>query len=310
MAGSKSETVGSAGVWALARAQNGVVLHAQLAELGLSAKAIEHRAARGRLHRIRIDGHAVVGVYSVGTPDVGRRGRWMAAVLACGRGAVLSHTSAGALIGLSVREREIHVSVPAGRQHRRPYLQVHEVKLSPGDTRTFDSIPVTSPVRTLLDLACVLDEQRLEAAVNDADKLGLVAVDRMREEIELRPGQRGVRALRKLLERHEFAITDSELERRFLGLVRRAQLPMPETGVQINGFKVDFFWRELGLVVETDGLRYHRTAAQQARDRERDQAHAVAGLTTLRFTYVQVVREAKATIGKLRAVIERLARAR
>jgi very-short-patch-repair endonuclease len=94
----------------------------------------------------------------------------------------------------------------------------------------------------------------------------------------------------------------------FLRLVRRARLPMPQTGVEVGGFPVDFLWPELGLIVETDGLRYHRTAAQQARDRRRDQIHAAAGLTTLRFTYSQVVFEEADVRGVLARVIGRLSR--
>jgi very-short-patch-repair endonuclease len=100
--------------------------------------------------------------------------------------------------------------------------------------------------------------------------------------------QRGVGILNSLLDRRVFRLTDSELERRFLQLVRFAGLPLPETGCVVNGFRVDFFWPDLGLIVETDGLRYHRTPGQQARDRQRDQVHTAAGLTTLRFTHAQV----------------------
>ena len=103
-----------------------------------------------------------------------------------------------------------------------------------------------------------------------------------------RPGEPGVAMLRTLLDRRTFTLTDSELERRFLRIVERVGLPRPLTGESVNGFEVDFFWPELGLVVETDGLRYHRTPAQQARDRLRDQAHTAAGLTSLRFTRAQV----------------------
>ena len=102
-------------------------------------------------------------------------------------------------------------------------------------------------------------------------------------------------------------LTDSELERRFLPIARRAGLPPPQTGRPVNGFKADFFWPELGLVVETDGLRYHRTPIQQTRDRVRDQAHAAAGLTPLRFTHTQVAYEPDHVEGTLRAVARRLA---
>lgn len=120
--------------------------------------------------------------------------------------------------------------------------------------------------------------------------------------------RRGVPALRALLDRRTFTLTDSQLERRFLRLVRGAGLPRPLTGQRVNGFKVDFYWPDLGLVVETDGLRYHRTATQQARDRRRDQAHAAAGLTPLRFTHAQVTFEPDDVEGTLIAVANRLQR--
>ena len=101
-------------------------------------------------------------------------------------------------------------------------------------------------------------------------------------------GEPGAGKVLQLLDRQVFRLTDSELERRFLSLVRSASLPIPQTRVLVNGYRVDFFWPRLGLVVETDGLRYHRTPAQQARDRRRDQVHTAAGLTTLRFTHAQV----------------------
>lgn len=103
-----------------------------------------------------------------------------------------------------------------------------------------------------------------------------------------------------------FRLTDSELERRFLRLVRRAKLPIPQTGSRLNGFKVDFFWPDLGLVVETDGLRYHRTPAQQARDGERDLAHTAAGLTTLRFTHSHVASDPALVRRTLQRVVRRL----
>jgi very-short-patch-repair endonuclease len=109
--------------------------------------------------------------------------------------------------------------------------------------------------------------------------------------------------LRDLLRRDVFALTESELERRFLPIARRAGLPPPRTQAHLNGFRVDFFWPDLGLVVETDGLRYHRTPAQQARDRRRDQVHAAAGLTPLRFTHHQVAHEARSVEATLRAVV-------
>jgi very-short-patch-repair endonuclease len=169
-----------------------------------------------------------------------------------------------------------------------------------------EGIPVTNPVQTLVDLAAELDERRLERAVNEADRLDLVDPETLLRALDGYPARRGVGRLRSLLGAQVFRLTDSELERRFLRLVRRARLPVPQTGTRLNGFVVDFYWPGLGLVVETDGLRYHRTPAQQARDRQRDQAHAAAGLTQVRFTHAQVFRE-PARVGRtLRAVVRRL----
>jgi very-short-patch-repair endonuclease len=116
----------------------------------------------------------------------------------------------------------------------------------------------------------------------------------------------GTAALSKALDRRTFTLTDSQLERQFLPLAGKAGLPQPQTGRVVNGFKVDFYWPELGLVVETDGLRYHRTPAQQARDRLRDQAHTAAGLVCLRFTRAQVALEPRHVEATLSAVADRL----
>jgi very-short-patch-repair endonuclease len=170
-----------------------------------------------------------------------------------------------------------------------------------------DGIPVTCPIRTLLDLAGMLSRSSLERAVNEADRLDLIDPEALLASLDRYRGQRGVARLRTLLDRRTFRLTDSELERRFLRIGTEAGLPMPETGSHLNGFRVDFFWPELGLVVETDGLRYHRTPAQQARDRLRDQAHLAAGLAPLRFTHAQVRFEAGHVRSTLRAVADRLA---
>ncbi len=113
-------------------------------------------------------------------------------------------------------------------------------------------------------------------------------------------------ALRKVLDCQTFVLTDSDLERLFLPIARSAGLPLPRTGRRLNGFKVDFYWPDLGLVVETDGLRYHRTPAQQARDRVRDQAHAAGGLTCLRFTHAQIRYGTEHVRATLVSVVRRL----
>ena len=295
----REETTQPHSIWALVRRQHGVVTRRQLLACGLTEKAIDHRRRTGRLH----DLHR--GVFAVGRAEVSRRGRWMAAVLSCGEGALLSHSSAAALWKIGREGGRIEASVPAPRTVRRPGILIHRrTGLGDSDRTVRKGIPTTSPLRTLLDLATFLEQFRLEASVNAADKLDLIDGGSLHEALA---GCRepGVRALRKALG-EDFVLTDSELERRFLPIARRAGMPRPRTQVQVNGFRVDFFWPELGLVVETDGLRYHRTAAQQGRDRERDQVHAEAGLTTLRFTYRQIIEQPERVERTLRRVAARL----
>jgi very-short-patch-repair endonuclease len=185
------------------------------------------------------------------------------------------------------------------RLHRRGGLRA-------GDVTVHEGIPVTVPIQTLVDLAGEVDSRALERAVNEADKLDLVDPVTLLEALDGYTARSGVGRLRRLLGAQVFRLTDSELERRLLRLVRSAKLPVPQTGTRLNGFKVDFYWPDLGLVVETDGLRYHRTPAQQARDRERDQAHTAAGLTTLRFTHSQIVSDPVLVRRTLQRVVRRL----
>lgn len=270
-------------LWALARQQHWTVARRQLLELGFSRHWIEHRIANGRLHPLR---HAV---YAVGRPHVTQYGHWMAAVLACGPAALLSHDSAGALWGIRPASARLEVSVVGSGKRRARGITIHRRPgLRPDQVTRCHGIPVTTPICTLIDIAVRLGRDQLEAAINEADRLDLCDPEQLRSALDEAPRQPGVRALRTVLDRRTFTLTDSELERRFLRIVRARGLPEPETGVYLNGFKVDFYWPKLRLVVETDGLRFHRTPAQQARDRLRDQAHTAAGLTPLRFTRAQV----------------------
>ena len=292
----------SAGVWALAKSQHGVVARAQLLELGLNADAIQHRIQRGRLHPI------FRGVYAVGRPEITRHGRWIAAVLSYAAGAILSHASAAALWRIcQVEGARVEVSVPAGRSARRAGVIVHRRSaLASHEWMFHEGIPLTAPACTLVDIAVRVDRPELEAAINEANRLDLIVPQSLREYLDETPRRPGIAVVRETLDRRTFALTDSELERRFLRLVRDAGLPRPLTQQRVNGFRVDFFWPDLGLVVETDGLRYHRTPAQQARDRLRDQAHTAAGLTPLRFTHAQIRYEPGQVGGTLAATIARL----
>ena len=275
----------------------------QLIALGFTDDGIRHRVSRARLRAIWR------GIYAVGRPELTRHGRWIAAVLACGTDALLGHETAAALWGIRRHGFAfIAVSVPPRTFRRYAGIRIHRRAMPIADVTRRDCIPVTTPARTLIDLATVLGHELLEAAVNEADRLELIDPERPRAAIDEHARVEGVAALRAVLDRRTFRLTDSELERRFLRLVRRANLARPLTKQRVNGFRVDFFWPELRLIVETDGLRYHRTPTQQSRDRIRDQAHAAAGFTALRFTHAQIRYEPQRVISTLRAVAERAGR--
>jgi very-short-patch-repair endonuclease len=231
----------------------------------------------------------------------------MAAVLSCGSEALLGFRSAAALWGLlEVAPKVVEVVVPVHVSRCRPGIRIHRRSgLRSEDCATHELIPVTSPATTLVDCAAQIGGKTLEAMVNAADRLDRIDPEALRDEIESMPRRPGHSTLRALLDRETFTPTDSVLERRLLQLIESAELPVPQTQVWVNGFRVDFYWPELGLVVETDGLRYHRTPAQQARDLRREQVHAAAGLETLRFSAAQVRDEPARVLATLRAVIRR-----
>src|SRR5690349_13285969 len=169
MVGSIHRSTNSAGVWTLAEAQHGVVSRAQLLELGFHPRSIEHRVSRGRLNPV------MRGVYAVGRRQLTRRGEWMAAVLGCGPDALLSHSSAAALWGFGAESpHQTELTIRRDSARRRPGLRVRRsVQMRDDDVTTHDGIPVTDPVRTLIDLSSLLDSTRLERCVNEADRLDL-----------------------------------------------------------------------------------------------------------------------------------------
>lgn len=230
----------------------------------------------------------------------------MAAVLRCGPDADLSHLPAAAHWGICPpRPGPIDISLIAAVVRRPPGIRVHRrPSLTEADLTVHRGIPVTTPTRTLIDLATILARDRLEVAVNEADVLDLVDPQALRASLEEHKGQPGVRPLRALLDRHTFRLTESELERRFLRIVGAAGLPLPETQVRLSG-RTDFHWPALGLVVETDGWRYHRTPARQARDNRRMQAHAAAGRTAVRFSHYEIRHESRRVIGLLAKLVRR-----
>jgi hypothetical protein len=274
----------SAATWRLTRRQHGVLSRRQLLALGFDADEIKHRVRAGRLHAVRR------GAYAVGRKDLSREGRWMAAILACGEGACLSHRSAAALLGIG-EERDGLIEVSVRRRTARKHAGIkvfRHLSLPSQEVGTLNSIPLTSPVRTLLDYATLEPPNRVERAVNEADKRDHVDPDALRKAIDSYSGEPGVKRLRAVLDKHTFRLSDQELELLFRPIADRAGLPLQMTKVFVNDYEVDFFWPSLGLVVETDGWRYHRTPSAQTRDALRFQVHTAAGLTPLRFSHWQV----------------------
>lgn len=288
----------------MSRRQHGVLTRAGLLELGFGEKAIKHRIKTGRLHPV------TPGVYAVGRRGLSQEGRWMAAVLACGEGSALSHRSAAALWGIGAeRGGPVDVTVRRRRRCSRPGISARSrPALAAEDFTECRGIPITTPVRTLIDLATELGERRLERAVNEADKRDLIDPESLRDALDDHGGEPGARALRALLDRHTFRLSDEDLELLFRPIAASAGLPTPETKRIVNGFEVDFHWPELGLVVETDGFRYHRTPATQSRDALRAQTHTAAGLTPLRFSHYQVKYEPARVRRVLTATATRLDR--
>jgi very-short-patch-repair endonuclease len=224
----------------------------------------------------------------------------MAAVLACGATAVLSHRSAAVLWGFY---RAWHgppeVTVTDGGSRGRPGLRVYRTtRLDPRETRRREGVPITAPARTLLDLAAVTDARDLARALNEAQVLRLVTPRELAHVAGRgRPGSAALRAVLNL--QHEPSLTRSEAEVAFLQLVRDAGLPTPQTNVDVLGHEVDFLWREQKLIVEVDGFAFHSTRAAFERDRRKDAALQAAGYRVIRFSYMQIVDEPDTVISCL-----------
>jgi very-short-patch-repair endonuclease len=210
----------------------------------------------------------------------------MAAVLACGDHAFLSHRSAAALWGIARgASARVDVTAPIGRRGR-PGIALHRFRgLHPDDEAEREGIPVTSVARTLLDLAEVVDSRRLGRAVEEAERLGLFDLRAIERVCERNGGRHGLRPLLAVVRSLQPAPeTRSELERGFVDLCRRAQLPTPAVNALVAGYEVDAVWWDYGLAVELDGYAFHRTRAAFERDRTRDAALMLAGYRVLRIT--------------------------
>jgi very-short-patch-repair endonuclease len=285
------------GLAALAFAQHGVVSVAQLRQLGLSRSAVASWRRRGLLHPLHR------GVYAVGHARVEWRGRLWAAVLA--RSAAVSHRSAGPLWDLTpIPSGRIEVTTLAAA-HSDDKILVHRSRtLTPDDIVHLDGLPVTSPTRTIQDLAQVLSPHRLERVLHTAEHLRILDAAKLATPS---PGRRS-RALHhglRTLEQADPQLTKSEAEDAMLALLDRAGLPRPEVNPHLLGYVPDFLWRDQRLIAETDGKRTHLTATAFETDRERDARYLVAGYRVVRFTYRQLVRDPEAVAATIAALLRR-----
>jgi len=227
-------------------------------------------------------------VYAVGRKKVPREGRWQAAVLACGPGAVLSHRSAAALWGL-LRDSPatVDVTVPGRGRAGSGDIVVHNVRhLHRDDRRRRDHIPLTSVPRTLLDLAEVVPPRQLARAIDEAERLRLFDLRMLDELCKRSRGRRGLRPLAQALSRYRpmAPLTRSDLERLFFEMCEGAGLPQPAMNLSVLGHEVDASWLDQKVVVEVDSYEFHRTRAAFETDRIRDAALQCEGFRVLRVT--------------------------
>jgi hypothetical protein len=282
---------------ALADRQWGVVTRAQLRALGLSAGSVDRRVRARRLlplHR---------GVYALGHRRLRREAHRLAAVLACGEGAVLSHAAAAAHWGLRPSAATlIDVTVPSGRRLRRPGIRLHRhASLGAREVTRHDGVPITTPARTVLDLAATLPRRAVERALDQAEVIRVFDLHALSAVAAAHAGRPGAPLLAALLREHRIGSTwtRSELEEAFLALCDGASLPRPTVNGRLHGYEADFAWAD--VIVEVDGFAFHGTRRAFERDRRRDARLAAAGVRTLRFTAEQLERRPEEVLAALRA---------
>lgn len=286
---------------ALAERQHGVIAQRQLLALGLSQRAIECRLENWRLRLVHRE------VYAIGHSILTQQGRWQAAVLAYGKGALLSHRSAAALWGLAKPwTPAIDVTALAGRQgiRRRERIWIHRGRLHPEDRAVRTAIPVTTVARTLFDMAEFISHKRLESAWEEADRLNLLQLSAVEGVCERGYGRRALRPIRRLLaEARAPQITRSPLEDGFAAFCRDRRLPTPVFNTTVLDYEVDALWPTQRVAAELDSWEFHRHRAAFERDRARDAALQVAGYRTIRITHRRLHGEATTLANELRVLL-------
>jgi very-short-patch-repair endonuclease len=284
---------------AIASRQGGVISHSQLLDAGLSRHAVTRGLEAGRLHPVHR------GVYAVGHRSLAVTGRRWAAVLACGPGAALSHHSAGAAWGvLRSGGARLDVLVRLGGRAPPGGVRLHRSRvLAAGDVTALDGLPITTPARTLLDLAAALTPARLSTAVSRAEQRRLLDFADLHALVDRHPRRAGSPALTAVLESYAARDTRSALEDLIAELCQRHAIERPRDNVILHGHVRDFAWPPRKLVVEGDSYSWHRSPTALDSDRERDVTLALAGWRTLRFTYAQVTRRPGYVADAIRAAL-------
>ncbi|MGH2936915.1 MAG: DUF559 domain-containing protein [Solirubrobacterales bacterium] len=274
------------GMAGLATQQHGVVARWQLQRLGMTAHMVKGRIRRGALSVVHR------GVYAVGHRSLTVEGRWMAAVLAFGPQAALSHRSAGQLWGLVPRSEIAPEVTRPGRVRGRPRLVVHEASLPADEVGTMWRIPVTSVARTMFDLAGMLDEREVERAWNEMEVREYRTRLSVPDVIERYPGRPGTVLLTRLAAGEAVGITRNELEEAFLALIDRFGLPRPRMNAHLavrdRFYEVDCLWEDRRVAIELDGGGAHGTKKAFQEDRERDRILTAEAWTTARITWHQI----------------------
>lgn len=279
----------------IAARQHGVVTRRQLRDAGLSRGVIEHRVRRGTLRRVHR------GVYRTG-PITARFQAEMAAVLACGPGSALSDGTAAGLWGiLPARQPEAPVDVSGPRSLRGlEGIRLHRRRIEDDEVTRLHGLPLTTPARTILDLAAELGPYELERVLARAMRRDVVALEEVQAMLHRYPHLPGCRALRAILEAAAGpALTRSQAEAVFLRLLRKYGVPRPRTNAVVRGLEVDFYWPDHGVVVEVDGFAFHSHRGAFENDRERGLLLASEGITLIRATWRQLQNEPEKLMGGL-----------
>lgn len=289
----------------LARRQKGVLARRQLVALGVPRQTIDRWGREGRLVRI------YRGVYALGAAPLTASGRLLAAALAYREGALLSHLSAAAHWNpLRTSAARVDVTVPKGsRQSARPGIRLHHADVHPHDRILKDSIPLTSPMRTLLDLAEVVSLARVREAFEQSQRIGLFDRRKLEAVAQRGHGRHGLKPLRVLLAEARDDPPDlrSKAEAALLDLIRETGLPEPQANVVVAGLTVDFYWPGHRLVAEVDGYSFHRSRDAFENDHARTERLLSAGLDVRRFTARRVLKERRAVKASLLDALGRAA---